>query len=67
MDDDQDGCCPGSTIDVTVGEASAQLHTHALMTPELLDTMLARMTKWATWADTARTKGQHIIFGPEDA
>ena len=46
-----DDCCPGSTIDVTVGDANITLHTHALLTPELLDTMLARMTARATAAE----------------
>lgn len=50
MDDD----CTGYTIDVTVGPASITVHgPFTLMAPDVLDTLLSRMTLRATTAARA--------------
>lgn len=60
-DNDDDGdtgipCCPGWTLDVTSGHVTISLHGHALLTPELADTFLTRITRHAVHADTARAR-----------
>ena len=56
MDDDTtDGaCCSGWTLDVTHGGTNITLHGHALLTPEVLDTLLARLTRAAVAGDLVR-------------
>lgn len=52
-------------IDVTVGEVNIALHGHALLTPELLDSFLTRITARATGADVARTRALHAMFAAD--
>lgn len=58
-------CCPGWTVDVTVGEASITLHGHALLTPEVLDTMLARLSATASQVDATHMAVAHKLYGSE--
>lgn len=51
-----DDCCGGWTLDVTVGEVNVTLHSHAFLAPDVLDTLLTRITARAAAADVARTR-----------
>lgn len=60
MDDDE-GCGGLWAVDVTVGEASITLQSHTILTPELLDTYLARMTRQAAAGEYLRCLGMETI------
>lgn len=66
MGDDDTECCGGFTLDVTVGEATITLHTHGMVTPETLDTFLARITWRATAAEASRFKTIHAAVTAAD-
>lgn len=56
-----DDCCSGWTLDVSVSEVTIVLHGHSLLTPELMEHYLDRVTTRATGADVARTRA-HIAL-----
>lgn len=66
-DDDIDltECCPGWTLDITVGDVNINLHHHTFLAPDTLDTLLTRLTGRATQADVARTQAFAAMFATD--
>lgn len=61
MDEDE---CTGQMFDVTVGEVNVTVHMHlASLTPEVIDTLLTRITTRAATADIARHRAMHALYG----